>query len=49
MYEERNKLFQESGLGDFSYSDAEIEKFVVEAVEKEIANRVNKVLKESGL
>ena len=49
LYEERNKLFQESGLADFSYSDAEIEKFVVEAVEKEIANRVNKVLKESGL
>ena len=49
LYEERNKLFQESGLGDFSYSDAEIEKFVVEAVEKEVANRVNKALKESGL
>tara|TARA_R110002020_G_scaffold31282_1_gene97736 strand:+ start:1106 stop:1282 length:177 start_codon:yes stop_codon:yes gene_type:complete len=49
LYEERNKLFQESGLGDFAYSDAEIEKFVVEAVEKDISNRVNKVIKDSGL
>ena len=49
LYEERNKLFQESGLGDFSYSDAEIEKFVVEAVEKDISNRVNKAIKDSGL
>ena len=49
LYEERNKLFQESGLGDFAYSDAEIEKFVVEAVEKDISNRVNKAIKDSGL
>ena len=48
-YEERNKLFQESGLGDVSYSDAEIEKVVVEAVEKEVANRGNEVRKERGL
>ena len=49
LYEERNKLFQESGLGDFAYSDAEIEKFIVEAIEKDISNRVNKVIKDSGL
>ena len=49
LYEERNKLFQESGLGDFAYSDAEIAKFIVEAVEKDISNRMNKMIKESGL
>ena len=49
MYKERNKLFEDTGLGDYTYSDAEIEKFVAEAVEKEISNRVNKVFKESGL
>ena len=35
MYRERNKLFEASGLGDYSYSDAEIEKFVAEAIEKD--------------
>ena len=49
MYRERNKLFEASGLGDYTYSDAEIEKFVVEAIEKEISNRMNKMIKESGL
>ena len=49
MYRERNKLFEASGLGDYTYSDAEIEKFVAEAVEKEISNRMNKMIKESGL
>ena len=49
MYEERNKLLEESGLGDYSYSDAEIEKYIVEAMEKEIVNRMNKMIKESGL
>ena len=49
MYKERNKLFEDSGLGDYTYSDAEIEKFVAEAIEKEISNRLNKVIKDSGL
>ena len=49
MYEERNKLFEDTGLGDYAYSDEEIEKFVVEAIEKEISNRMNKMIKESGL
>ena len=49
MYKERNKLFEDTGLGDYTYSDAEIEKFVAEAVEKEISNRVNKAVKDSGL
>jgi len=49
MYKERNKLFIESGLGDYAYSDAEIEKYIVEAMEKEIGARLNKMVKESGL
>jgi hypothetical protein len=49
MYKERNKLFIESGLGDYAYSDAEIEKYIVEAMEKEIGARLNKIVKESGL
>tara|TARA_R100001443_G_scaffold24118_1_gene36260 strand:+ start:3108 stop:3296 length:189 start_codon:yes stop_codon:yes gene_type:complete len=49
MYRERNKLFEDTGLGDYTYSDAEIEKFVAEAVEKEISNRLNKIVKDSGL
>ena len=49
MYEERNKLFEDTGLGDYTYSDAEIEKFVAEAVEKDISKRLNKVIKDSGL
>ena len=49
MYRERNKLFEDTGLGDYTYSDAEIEKFIAEALEKEINNRVNKVFKDSGL
>lgn len=49
MYEERNKLFEESGLGDYTYSDAEIEKYMAEAIEKEITARLEKVVKESGL
>ena len=49
MYEERNKLFEDTGLGDYAYSDEEIEKFVVEAIEKEISNRMNKMINESGL
>ena len=49
MYKERNKLFEDTGLGDYTYSDAEIEKFVAEAVEKEISKKINKVVKDSGL
>jgi|TARA_R100000329_G_scaffold22202_1_gene21435 hypothetical protein len=49
MYEERNKLFEATGLGDYTYSDEEIEKFIAEAIEKEINNRINKVVKDSGL
>ena len=49
MYEERNKLFEDTGLGDYAYSDEEIEKFIAEAIEKEINNRINKVVKDSGL
>ena len=49
MYRERNKLFEATGLGDYTYSDAEIEKFVAEAVEKDISKRVNKAVKDSGL
>ena len=49
MYKERNKLFIESGLGDYAYSDAEIEKYIVEAMEKEIGARLDKIVKESGL
>lgn len=49
MYRERNKLFEDTGLGDYTYSDAEIEKFVAEAVEKDISKRMNKAIKDSGL
>ena len=49
LYEERNKLFEDTGLGDYTYSDAEIEKFVAEAIEKEISNKVNKAIKDSRL
>ena len=49
MYRERNQLFEDTGLGDYTYSDAEIEKFVAEAVEKDISKRLNKVVKDSGL
>ncbi len=49
MYEERNKLFEESGLGDYTYSDEEIEKYIAEAIEKEIAKKIDKTIKDSGL
>ena len=49
MYRERNKLFKATGLGDYTYSDAEIEKFVAEAIEKDISKRLNKAVKDSGL
>ena len=49
MYRERNQLFEDTGLGDYTYSDAEIEKFVAEAVEKDISKRLNKAVKDSGL
>ena len=49
MYRERNQLFEDTGLGDYTYSDAEIEKFVAEAIEKDISKRLNKAVKDSGL
>tara|TARA_R110002012_G_scaffold86922_2_gene215437 strand:- start:90 stop:266 length:177 start_codon:yes stop_codon:yes gene_type:complete len=49
MYKERNKLFEESGLGDYAYSDSEIEKYIAEALEKEITKRIEKTVKDSGL
>ena len=49
MYEERNRLFQDTGLGEFSYSDEEIMAFIVEKIEKELANMVDKSMKESGI
>lgn len=45
MYKERNKLFIESGLGDYAYSDEEIGKFISEAVDKEVSNRINNAVK----
>ena len=44
MYQERNKLFKESGLGDYTYSDAEIEKFIAEAVGKEITDKLEEMV-----
>tara|TARA_R100001082_G_scaffold105694_1_gene78002 strand:+ start:632 stop:781 length:150 start_codon:yes stop_codon:yes gene_type:complete len=49
MYEERNRLFQDTGLGAFTYSDEEIMAFIVEKIEKELANMVDKSMKESGI
>ena len=46
LYKERNKLFIESGLGDYTYSDAEIEKYVSEAVENEVNKKINDAVKE---
>jgi hypothetical protein len=45
MYKERNKLFIESGLGDYTYSDIEIEKYVSEAVENEVNKKINDAVK----
>ena len=39
MYEERNKLFEESGLEDYVYSDEEIEKYIAEAVEMQVSKK----------
>jgi uncharacterized protein YajQ (UPF0234 family) len=49
MYKERNKLFEESGLGDYTYSDTEIEKYVAEAIDKEMSKKINQMVKDSGL
>ena len=46
MYKERNKLFEDTGLGDYTYSDAEIEKYVSEAVENEVNKKINDAVKE---
>ena len=45
MYRERNKLFEDTGLGDYAYSDEEIKKFVIEALEKEIVKTIDKEYK----
>ena len=45
LYKERNKLFIESGLGDYTYSDIEIEKYVSEAVENEVNKKINDAVK----
>ena len=49
MYKERNKLLVDAGLEDFKFSKVEIERFVSEAVEKEISKEINKIAKDSGL
>ena len=47
MYEERNKLFEDTGLGDYAYSDEESNKFVIEALDKEFMDGLDKC--ETGL
>ena len=49
IYRERNKLLADAGLDDFGFSTEEIEKFISEAVEKEISKKINKMVKGSGL
>ena len=49
MYEERNKLFEESGLEDYVYSDEEIEKYIAEAVEIQVSKKIEQAIKDSGL
>lgn len=49
VYRERNKLLVDAGLEDFKFSKGEIERFVSEAVEKEISKEINKTVKDSGL
>ena len=49
VYKERNKLLVDAGLEDFKFSKVEIERFVSEAVEKEISKEINKIAKDSGL
>ena len=49
MYEERNKLFEESGLEDYVYSDEEIEKYIAEAVEMQVSKKIEQAIKDSGL
>tara|TARA_R110002167_G_scaffold300970_1_gene505229 strand:- start:70 stop:258 length:189 start_codon:yes stop_codon:yes gene_type:complete len=49
VYRERNKLLVDAGLEDFKFSKGEIERFVSEAVEKEISKEINKIAKDSGL
>ena len=40
LYQERNKLLEESGLGDFAHTDEEIEQLVAEAIEKDISKSI---------
>jgi uncharacterized protein YajQ (UPF0234 family) len=49
IYRERNKLLADAGLDDFGFSTEEIEKFISEAVEKEVSKKINKMVKDSGL
>tara|TARA_R110000851_G_scaffold147834_1_gene287861 strand:+ start:206 stop:382 length:177 start_codon:yes stop_codon:yes gene_type:complete len=49
LYQERNKLLEESGLGDFAHTDEEIEQLVAEAIEKDISKSIEKMVKDSGL
>ena len=49
VYRERNKLLVDAGLEDFKFGKGEIERFVSEAVEKEISKEINKTVKDSGL
>lgn len=49
IYRERNKLLADAGLDDFGFSTEEIEKFISEAVEKEVSKKINKIIKDSGL
>ena len=49
VYRERNKLLVDAGLEDFKFGKGEIERFVSEAVEKEISKEINKIAKDSGL
>jgi hypothetical protein len=39
----------DAGLDDFGFSTEEIEKFISEAVEKEVSKKINKMVKDSGL
>lgn len=48
IYRERNKLLSDAGLDDFRFSTEEIERFVSEALEKEVSKKINKTIKDSG-
>jgi len=44
LYVERNKLLVENGLEDFVFSDKEIEKHIIEALEKEVVDKINQAV-----